>query len=115
MKDTEVSTIDYLSAIADERDKRYQQRFESQEKAVNTAVIAQERRLDALNELRQGVATTIQIEALEKVVDDVKDRLNRMEGGTTGSQLTKANLISYLLVGFAFVTLIVLLANHVLK
>jgi hypothetical protein len=38
------------------------------QRALDAALIANEKRLDGLNELRQGVATTDQLDALEKVV-----------------------------------------------
>jgi DNA-binding transcriptional regulator YbjK len=85
------------------------------EKAVTKAEIAADKRFELLNELRSGVATKEQLEALEKVVTDLRDRLNSSAGVTAGSQITKTALVSYLLVGFAFVTLVVLLANNVFK
>lgn len=38
------------------------------QRALDAALIANEKRLDSLNELRQGVATSDQLEALEKIV-----------------------------------------------
>src|ERR1700728_3728604 len=74
-----------------------------------------EKRFDLLNELRNGVATITQLEALEKVVNDLKDRINTNDGTNQGAQLTKSNIVSYLLATCGFITLIVLLANHILK
>lgn len=54
------------------------------QRAVNTALVANEKRLDGLNELRQGVATKDAVDALEKVVDELKDRLNRIDGKSSG-------------------------------
>lgn len=47
--------------------------------AVVKAEMATERRLEGLNELRQGVATRDQLEALLVRVDDVKTRVDRIE------------------------------------
>lgn len=56
----------------------------SQEKAVVKAEVAADKRFDLLNELRIGVATREQIDALDKRVDDINDRINRTEGRTSG-------------------------------
>lgn len=56
----------------------------SQEKAIVKAENAAERRFELLNELRDGVATKDQMEALEKVVDDLKDRINTTLGQSRG-------------------------------
>lgn len=69
--------------------------LEEKDKALNAALIAvkgenrktevqAEKRFDLLNELRQGVATKEQVEAIEKLVDDLKDRMNRNEGKGAG-------------------------------
>lgn len=41
------------------------------QRALQAALIANEKRLDGLNELRQGVATQDQLEALEKIVNNL--------------------------------------------
>lgn len=62
----DVSLKDYLIGLIDERDKRYDQRFGAQEKAVNAALAAAQaavdkaekavdRRLDNTNEWRQAL------------------------------------------------------------
>ena len=56
MSDT-VSLKEYFDALR-----------EADKDALKAALIAAEKRLDLLNELRQGVATTDQLNALEKVV-----------------------------------------------
>lgn len=57
---------------------------EADQIALQAALISNEKRLDALNELRQGVATTAQLEGLEKIIDDLKDRMNRNDGRGVG-------------------------------
>lgn len=54
------------------------------EKAVAKAEIAAEKRFELLNELRAGVATTEQLEALEKVVNEIKTRLDTRDGRGNG-------------------------------
>ncbi|HEX3124320.1 MAG TPA: hypothetical protein VHQ21_13555 [Rhodanobacteraceae bacterium] len=61
-----VSLRDYFEAVLRERDK-----------AISVALESNEKRLDALNELRGDVATKTQLDAL-------KERLDRMEGRSGG-------------------------------
>jgi hypothetical protein len=56
----------------------------AQEKAVIKAENAADKRFDLLNELRQGVATKEQIEALALRVSDLKERLDKTEGRSGG-------------------------------
>jgi len=89
-----------------EMDLRYQQRYDAQikaldaallaaEKAVTTALIAAEKavtkaevatenRLTLLNELRSGVATMEQMEAMGVRLAELKERLDRIEGRSSG-------------------------------
>lgn len=62
------AVIGYERQVSNERDLRYQERFEGQERNIQTATEAIDKRLDILNELRSGVATNDQVEALEKIV-----------------------------------------------
>jgi uncharacterized tellurite resistance protein B-like protein len=103
---SEGSETDHLRDIMDERDRRYQQRYEASQKALDAALLSADRavqaalqaakeavtkaelsadkRFELLNELRTGVATTEQIEALEKIVTDQAKRLDRAEGANSG-------------------------------
>ena len=98
--------VEHLRELMDERDRRYEQRYEASQKALEAALLAADRavqaalqaakeavtkaelsadkRFELLNELRTGVATTEQIEALEKVVTDLAKRLDRGEGAGIG-------------------------------
>jgi phosphopantetheinyl transferase (holo-ACP synthase) len=98
--------IDHLRELMDERDRRYQERFEASQKALEAALTSADRavqaallaakeavikaelsadkRFELLNELRTGVATTEQIEALEKVVADLSKRSDQREGRGAG-------------------------------
>jgi hypothetical protein len=68
----------------DERDKRYEQRFQSSEIALANARESLNRRLDLLNELREGVATEAELRALEKIVNDLTGRVREREGRGAG-------------------------------
>lgn len=70
--------------------------FTERDKALNAALISINERLKLLNELRDGVATKEQLEALEKVVDDLKDRLNKSDGKTSGQDKSWGYLIGFI-------------------
>jgi hypothetical protein len=96
----------HIAALLTEADLRYQQRYDAQQKALEAALLAAkeavqaalaaakeavlkaeisaDKRLELLNELRVGVATTEQLDALEKLVADLSKRLDRSEGRSTG-------------------------------
>jgi hypothetical protein len=76
--------VRHIRELMEERDRRYQQRFEGQERALSEAKDGIERRLDLLNELREGVASSTEILALEKVVEDLRDRINLRDGKSSG-------------------------------
>jgi phosphopantetheinyl transferase (holo-ACP synthase) len=87
--------IEHLRELIDERDRRYQERYEASSRAVEAALLAAkeavskaelstDRRMELLNELRTGVATTDQLEALEKIVTELGNRVTRAEGAGAG-------------------------------
>jgi hypothetical protein len=98
--------VEHLRQLMDERDHRYEQRYAASEKALAAALLSADRavqaalaaakeavtkaelsadkRFELLNELRAGVATTEQIEALEKIVAELAKRLDRAEGAGAG-------------------------------
>jgi phosphopantetheinyl transferase (holo-ACP synthase) len=92
---SECPECDHLREIIDERDRRYQERYEASGKAVEAALLAAkeavikaelsaDKRFELLNELRTGVATTDQVEALEKIVGELASRITRAEGKGAG-------------------------------
>jgi len=110
-----VSWKNYVDQRFDDSDKAIQAALVAQEKAVIKAENAAEERFKLLNELRSGVATKEQFEALEKVVNDIANRQNENEGTLRGVQLTKTNLIAYVGVVGAILGIIVIVANWVFK
>lgn len=107
--------VAYERQVADERDRRYQQRFDYQEKNVVTALTAIDKRLDILNELRTGVATVAQVEALEKIVDESKERVGKIENVKAGSELTIGKIYAAIATIGVMLTIIVLVANGVFR
>jgi multidrug resistance efflux pump len=103
---TERTEVDHLRDLMDERDRRYEQRYEESQKAIAAALSAADRavqaalqaakeavtkaelsadkRFELLNELRSGVATTEQIDALDKVVNSLKEQLDKTSGRGAG-------------------------------
>jgi hypothetical protein len=75
--------------------KAVEDALKAQQTAVQAALLAQkeqsakgdiadEKRFDLLNELRTGVATKEQIEALEKLITDLTSRVDKKEGHSGG-------------------------------
>lgn len=84
MSDAIVSWKDYVDVRFEAQEKGVQTALSAAEKAVIKAETAAEKRFELLNELREGVATKEQLEALEKVVNELKDRLNTSQGKNSG-------------------------------
>lgn len=107
----DVSWKVYTDQRFDDSDKAIQAALVAQEKAIIKAETAAERRFELLNELRQGVATKEQLEGLEKLVQGLTDRMNRDEGQTAGSQLSRVNFYAALGAIAAILGILVVAAN----
>lgn len=108
----------------DERDLRYQQRFDAQNQAleaarqsikegVEKAELSVNERLTLLNELRTGVATTEQLEALEKLMNAQAERLAHMESLKAGGEKQIKAIYAAIGAAVAIIGLLVLFANGV--
>jgi hypothetical protein len=74
MSDWTITTLkEHIEALLSERDK-----------ALKAALVSINDRLKLLNELRGGVATKDEVKALDKIVEDLKTRLDRTEGRGAG-------------------------------
>jgi phosphopantetheinyl transferase (holo-ACP synthase) len=102
----QVTLREHIEALRVADDVRYQQRFDSQQDALNAALlaakeavqtallaakeavikaeVATENRLTLLNELRSGVATKEQMDAMAERLSDIKERQDRLEGRSAG-------------------------------
>jgi hypothetical protein len=129
---TDDRDIGHLRDVMDERDRRYEQRYEASQKALEAALLAADRavqaallaakeavtkaelsadkRFELLNELRTGIATSDQLEALEKVVTELAKRADQ----NTGAILGRNGLITVVLgvVGAIGVAASVWFATH---
>jgi polyhydroxyalkanoate synthesis regulator phasin len=108
MEIVNVGEAEHLRDVIDERDKRYEQRFQASEKALAEAKTSIDSRLDLLNELRGGVATKPEIEALEKIIDalrgqvaDLRDRLGNRDGRSAGMTAGWGILVGAVLLALA--------------
>jgi len=70
-----VGLLDHLEAILQQMDLRYQQRFDAQTKAVDSALVATERRFEGVNEFRKTLA------------DQARDLMPRLEAEQRMGQL----------------------------
>ncbi len=91
----DVSILDHVKALLEEKDKRDEQRFQAQtgainaalqaaEKAVTKAENATEKRFDSVNEFRQTLTDQTKTFASLERVDALLQRLDRIEGRSSG-------------------------------
>lgn len=99
-----VTLKEYFERILEEKDKAINIALAAAKESVIKAENAAERRFELLNELRQGVATKEQLEALDKVVDDLKTSRDSTEGKRTIIMVLVSMFIS-VIVGIAVVFL----------
>jgi hypothetical protein len=126
-----------LRELVDERDVRYQQRYDASQKALDAALLSADRavqaallaakeavtkaelsadkRFELLNELRIGVATTDQLDALEKLVAGIADRVTLAEGRLSGSAASRAGIYAAIAAVGVVITVVVLIANAVFR
>ncbi len=88
----------YFEAILIEKDKAIQAALAAVKEENRKTEIAAEKRFELLNELRGGVATKEQLEALEKIVDVMKTNQATSQGRGLGLSQSWTILIG--VVGF---------------
>jgi uncharacterized tellurite resistance protein B-like protein len=122
-----------MRELMDERDVRYQQRYDASQKALEAALLAADRavqaallaakeavtkaelsadkRFELLNELRTGVATADQLEALEKIVNALVSRVDRAEASLAGGNARLRGIYAAIGAAVAVVTIIAFVAK----
>lgn len=88
-----VTLREYIDQRFSDANRAVEAALAAQEKAVLKAEAAAEARFVLLNELRQGVATKEQVEAIEKLMQTLTDRMNVNDGKTTGMDKSWAILL----------------------
>lgn len=125
---------EHVAVLLAEVDLRYQQRFDAQQRALDAALLSAkeavqaallaakeavrkaedstEKRLVLLNELRAGVATKEQMDALAERQAELKERLDRIEGHSGGMNAGWQILVGAVAVVATVVTLFLALAPN---
>jgi len=106
---------EYFESLLAEKDKALNAALIAVKEENRKTEVSAEKRFDLLNELRQGVATKEQMDALEKIVQVLSDRLNTSDGAAKGSQLTKGGIYAAIAAVGTILAIIVLLANGILS
>ncbi len=75
---------EHFERILEEKDKALAAALVAVKEEGRKTEIAAEKRFDLLNELRAGVATKDEVKALEKVVDDLRERGDIGKGKSMG-------------------------------
>ncbi|MET0915742.1 MAG: hypothetical protein ABWY81_06035 [Jiangellaceae bacterium] len=118
------NAIAHARDLSDERDLRYQQRFDAQNQAleaarmsikegVEKAELSVNDRLTLLNELRTGVATSEQLEALDKLLSALSERVLSLEAEKLGARQLVTRVYAGIGAAVALIGVIVLFANGV--
>lgn len=102
-----------LRELMDERDVRYQQRYDASQKALDSALLSADKRFELLNELRAGVATSDQIDAVEKVILTLTSRIDRAEARLLGAGDKTRGIYAALAAGVAILSIVVIIANNI--
>jgi type VI protein secretion system component VasK len=112
-------TVQTLKEMTEQRftdsDKAIQAALSAAKEAVVKAELAADKRFELLNELRSGVATHEQLEALEKVVDDLKDRINTSQGKGQGFSQSWGIFVAIVTIAVALLGVMILSANGKFK
>lgn len=108
---TGVSLKEHIETILAEKDKALAAALIAVKEENRKTESAAEKRFELLNELREGVATKEQLEALEKIVEDLKDRITRAEGKGSGLNASWG----YLLGGVGLVAGLIAIGSRFIK
>ena len=103
MPEPTVTLLYHIEKILEEKDKALAAALIAVKEENRKTEIAAEKRFELLNELRSGVATKDQLQALEKIVEDLKTSRDKGEGKGAGVQ----QFIGWIVAAIAVITLII--------
>lgn len=103
-----------MRAALDAADKFNAMILSAQKEAVTKAEVAADKRFDLLNELRMGVATHEQMEALEKVVTVLRDEVTGLRQRSAGVSSSLAMMMGLggLVITIVGVAVSIYVASH---
>ena len=102
-----------MRELIDERDVRYEQRYKAQQEGVKEALVSINARLELLNELRGDVATKAEVEALEKLFNNLQIQVERIESTRSGGQANTRAILAAIGGAAAFIGIVSVIANAV--
>lgn len=97
--------------LVDQERARVELALAASDKAITKSEQSYDKRFELLNELRSGVATREQLEALEKRIVDLATRMDRSEGHGAGAKDNKAGIYGAIFAAVALITIFVFLAS----
>jgi hypothetical protein len=104
LRETQQTAVDAALVSAE---KAVNAALDAAKEAVLKAEVATEKRLQLLNELRNGVATREQMTALEQRLSDVKERIDKMDAGIAGRAGGLADYIGWIVAAITVISAIV--------
>jgi len=108
MNEWTITTLkEHIETILVEKDKALIAALVAVKEENRKTEDAAEKRFDLLNELRQGVATTEQLDSQEKVVSVLSTRLTKLESLLTGKTSGSDKTLSYIMMAMVAVSIIV--------
>jgi hypothetical protein len=111
-----ITIREYFEAILAERDIRYGERFQAQERELITAKAELDARLGLLNELRGNVLTREEYnakhETLVAELTVLRDRMNRSEGKGSGYNAAWLIAVAIITILVAIAAVIVVVVVH---
>jgi len=104
-----------MRAALDAADKLNATIITNQKEAVAKAEIAAEKRFDLLNELRMGVATQEQFQALEKLVAKLAEEVAAAQASVSGGATTRSTFFAIGGLIIAGASVVILLIAHLVQ
>lgn len=105
--DLRAADNDRITAAFTARREALEAALKDQTERTHVALVANEKRLDALNELRKGVAMTVEIQAVDTKVDRVEKGFDKLESKLEGRSGGLKDYIAWILAAVAIAGFVV--------